>query len=130
MSKLEEQKFFKNLSYSSKNIGKSLINANSSIKKISNFTTYLIVIIFLISLIFLKKFSEDSFLILLILLIILLLCTFMYKPLESFNKNFKTLKEKMISQIDNPNFCKCSDKCDCRDEFIKFMKEKKGIKLY
>ena len=130
LDNLETQKFFLNLSYSSKKICQSLINANSNTKKIFNFTTLLLVITFLISVIFLKSYIKDSFTILLILLIILLLCTFIYKPLENSNKNLKDLKEKMISQINNPHFCKCQEKCVCRDELVKFMKEKKGIKLY
>jgi hypothetical protein len=47
---------------------------------------------------------------------------------EKLDEEFKTLKEGIIKLVDT-EFCKCDQKCNCRDMYLKFMENERGITL-
>lgn len=130
MNDLKNESFYLNLSYPTKKLTENIIELNLKKQKIFYITTIFMIALFLISAIFINRYKSNEFLILCTFIIILLIITIAYKPLEIVNHNLKNSKSILMNQLNNNHFCHCNKKCFCRDKYLKYMKEIKGIKLY
>lgn len=130
MDDLKKQNFYKNLSYPSKKLAETIILIDRKKQRTFYVTTSFMILLFLSTILVISKFKSNDFLILCIFMIILLIISIIYRPLEIINSTFKETKSTLIKQINSNHFCNCEKHCLCRDNFIKYMKEKKRIKLY
>ncbi len=48
---------------------------------------------------------------------------------RNFESSFEKYRQILVNRI-HSDFCPCSEKCDHREEFMKYMDKKYGIKLY